>query len=70
MQRDDKVSLDGEIAIEKDRGVYVGVEEDEDNQTKIEDDGLGEIWQQMYMSLEFSKVLCFAVFLMFYLFFL
>lgn len=63
MQVEDKVSVNGEIAVEKDRGVYVGVEEDDDNQTEIERDDLGEIWQEMYMSLEVSKVLCFVSFL-------
>ncbi|KAJ0010292.1 hypothetical protein Pint_34760 [Pistacia integerrima] len=55
MQIEDKVSVDGEIVVQKDRGVYVGVEEDDDNQTEIEGDDLGEIWQEMYMSLELSK---------------
>ncbi|XP_022146198.1 protein CHROMATIN REMODELING 35-like [Momordica charantia] len=43
---------------EKDKGVYVGVEEDEDEvseQANSEDDGLGDIWNDMKMALEFSK---------------
>ncbi|XVF45340.1 hypothetical protein PTKIN_Ptkin02bG0198100 [Pterospermum kingtungense] len=53
--REEKVSLTSEIDIEKDKGVYVGVEEDVENQTETEDDGLGDIWQEMSMALEFSK---------------
>lgn len=46
----------GETVVEKNKGVFVGVEEDDDNQTKIEDDGLGDIWQEMSMAMEISKV--------------
>ncbi|XP_038694237.1 protein CHROMATIN REMODELING 35-like isoform X2 [Tripterygium wilfordii] len=42
--------------IKKDKGVYVGVEEDGEDQTEIEDDGLGDIWNEMTMALEVSKV--------------
>ncbi|KAL5790989.1 hypothetical protein ACOSQ2_005877 [Xanthoceras sorbifolium] len=49
-------SLAGEAGVEKNEGVYVGVEEeDDDNQTKTEDDGLGDIWQELTMALECSK---------------
>lgn len=58
IKREEEVSLVGEIAIEKDQGVYVGVEEDYDDRKKTEDDGLGDIWQEMSMALECSKVHC------------
>ncbi|KAG6761562.1 hypothetical protein POTOM_034790 [Populus tomentosa] len=48
------VSLTGEPDITKDKGVYVGVEEDEVD-TGIEDDGLGDIWKEMSFALESSK---------------
>ncbi|XP_038706194.1 protein CHROMATIN REMODELING 35-like isoform X2 [Tripterygium wilfordii] len=41
--------------LKKDKGVYVGVEEDGADQTEIEDDGLGDIWNEMTMALEVSK---------------
>lgn len=47
--------LAGETVVEKDKGVYVGVEEDDDNRKKAEDDGLGDIWQEMSMAMEISK---------------
>ncbi|KAK6240892.1 SNF2 [Theobroma cacao] len=53
--KEEKVSLTCEIGIKKDKGVYVGVEEDVDTQTEAADDGLGDIWQEMSMALEFSK---------------
>ncbi|KAJ4716575.1 protein CHROMATIN REMODELING 35-like [Melia azedarach] len=52
---EERVSTAGEIEVEKDKGIYVGVEEDGDDQTKTEDDGLGNIWQEMSMALEISK---------------
>lgn len=48
-----------ESDIKKDMGVYVGVEddeEDEDDESETKDDGLGDIWQEMSMALECSKV--------------
>ena len=48
-------SLTSEPDIEKDKGVYVGVEEEEVD-TEIEDDGLGDIWKEMSFALESSKV--------------
>ncbi|KAM7261354.1 hypothetical protein ACFE04_008721 [Oxalis oulophora] len=42
-----------EVEVIKDKGVYLGVEDDDDNE--IEDDGLGDIWMDMSMALEFSK---------------
>ncbi|KAE8698668.1 serine/threonine-protein kinase AFC1-like [Hibiscus syriacus] len=51
----ENVSLTSEIGLNKDKGVYVGVEEDADTQSENGDDGLGDIWQQMSMSLEISK---------------
>ncbi|XP_011037161.1 PREDICTED: SNF2 domain-containing protein CLASSY 3-like [Populus euphratica] len=48
------VSLTGEPDSKKDKGVYVGVEEDEVD-TEIKDDGLGDIWKEMSFALECSK---------------
>lgn len=53
--KEEKISLTSEFDIKKDKGVYVGVEDDVDAQTENEDDGLGDIWQEMSMALEFSK---------------
>ncbi|PPS06501.1 hypothetical protein GOBAR_AA14145 [Gossypium barbadense] len=50
----ENVSLTSETDL-KDEGVYVGVEEDVDTLTENIDDGLGDIWQEMSMALEFSK---------------
>ncbi|KAH9696338.1 protein CHROMATIN REMODELING 35 [Citrus sinensis] len=52
---EEQVRLGGETVVEKDKGVYVGVEGDDDNQKKAEDDGLGDIWQEMSMAMEISK---------------
>lgn len=44
--------------IHKDRGVYLGVEDDiqeEDHECTAEDDGLSDIWKQMNIALEYSK---------------
>ncbi|KAJ6927260.1 hypothetical protein NC651_011362 [Populus alba x Populus x berolinensis] len=48
------VSLTGEPDSKKDKGVYVGVEDDEVD-TEIKDDGLGDIWKEMSFALECSK---------------
>ncbi|KAG8655909.1 protein CHROMATIN REMODELING 35 [Manihot esculenta] len=49
------VSLAGELEM-RDKGVFVGIEEfDDDNQSKTEDDGLGDIWNEMSLALECSK---------------
>uniref|UniRef100_A0A2K2AVF5 Helicase C-terminal domain-containing protein n=1 Tax=Populus trichocarpa TaxID=3694 RepID=A0A2K2AVF5_POPTR len=48
-------SLTGEPDSKKDKGVYVGVEDDEVD-TEIKDDGLGDIWKEMSFALECSKV--------------
>ncbi|XP_023513053.1 protein CHROMATIN REMODELING 35-like [Cucurbita pepo subsp. pepo] len=55
---------ESETISKKDKGVYVGVEEDEDEvseQANSEDDGLGDIWNDMNMALECSKDLDVAV---------
>lgn len=52
------VSRAGQIDIKKDKGVYVGVEED-NAQAEAEDDGLGDIWKEMSFALESSKVFIF-----------
>ncbi|KAL5555496.1 hypothetical protein UlMin_037732 [Ulmus minor] len=36
-------------------GVYVGVEDEDDHQASIEDDGLGDIWNEMSMAVEVTK---------------
>lgn len=47
----------GETEIKNDPGVYVGVEDDDNHQTDTEeDDGLGDIWNEMSMALESNKV--------------
>ncbi|GAV72113.1 SNF2_N domain-containing protein/Helicase_C domain-containing protein [Cephalotus follicularis] len=45
----------GEIDMKKDKGAYLGVEDDDSNQAKTEDDGLRDIWKEMSMALEISK---------------
>ncbi|ONH91042.1 hypothetical protein PRUPE_8G090000 [Prunus persica] len=46
----------GETKIKNDPGVYVGVEDDDNHQTDTEeDDGLGDIWNEMSMALESNK---------------
>lgn len=47
----------GEPEIKKEKGIYVGIEEEDDHRTDTEDDGLGDIWKEMTMALECSKVL-------------
>lgn len=41
--------------VQKDKGVYLGVEEDFDDENESKDDGLGDIWKEMTMALECSK---------------
>ena len=46
--------------IHKDKGVYLGGENDiqeDDHESTAEDDGLSDIWKQMNIALEYSKVL-------------
>jgi len=38
------------------KGVYVGVLEEEEDDIDIEDDGLEDIWKEMSMAIECSKV--------------
>ncbi|KAG6605058.1 Protein CHROMATIN REMODELING 35, partial [Cucurbita argyrosperma subsp. sororia] len=53
---------ESETISKKDRGVYVGVEEDEvSEQANSEEDGLEDIWNDMKMALECSKDLDVAV---------
>ncbi|XP_056164159.1 protein CHROMATIN REMODELING 35 isoform X2 [Syzygium oleosum] len=47
--------LNAETEIKKDKGVYVGVDNEDDHLTKVVDDGLGDIWNEMTMALECSK---------------
>ena len=41
---------------DKGKGVYVGVQEEEDNKVDAEDDGLEDMWREMSMAIETSKV--------------
>lgn len=43
-----------ETEMNKDPGVYVGVEDEESTE---DDDGLGDAWMEMSMAIESSKVL-------------
>lgn len=54
--RDTNLSRGSDAEIERDRGVYVGVDEESDTENGIVDDGLEDIWNEMSMGLEFSKV--------------
>jgi len=38
------------------KGFYVGVQEEEEDEFDTEDDGLGDIWKEMSMAIECSKV--------------
>lgn len=57
------VSLAGEAEIETDKGVYVGVEDDDeiDDGAEQPDEGLTDIWNEMSFALEFSKVHLFDI---------
>lgn len=51
--------LAGETELEKDKGVYVGTEDDMDEDDEQPDngyDGLDDIWKEMTVALECSKV--------------
>ncbi|KAJ8526878.1 hypothetical protein K7X08_029355 [Anisodus acutangulus] len=60
---DRSVSLAGEAEIEKDKGVYVGVQDDDeiDDGAEESDEGLTDIWNEMSFALEFSKVHLFDI---------
>ncbi|KAL4615849.1 hypothetical protein ACB092_07G156700 [Castanea dentata] len=45
----------GELEIKKDKGVYVGVVDEDNYQTETENDELQDIWKEMSMALECSK---------------
>ncbi|KAF7849912.1 LOW QUALITY PROTEIN: hypothetical protein BT93_L0144 [Corymbia citriodora subsp. variegata] len=47
--------LNAETEIKKDKGVYVGVDNEDDHLTEVVDDGLGDIWNEMTTALECSK---------------
>lgn len=53
--------LVAETLIEKDKGTYIGVEDsltdEDDQQLYNNDDGLGDIWQEMSFAMESCKVL-------------
>ncbi|OIT07111.1 PREDICTED: protein CHROMATIN REMODELING 35-like [Nicotiana attenuata] len=51
------VSLGGEAEIKKDKGVYVGVQDDDeiDDGAEQPDEGLNDIWNEMSFALECSK---------------
>lgn len=47
------------------KGVYVGVQGEEEDKADTEDDGLQDIWKEMSMAIECSKVSYFNLFLFF-----
>ena len=47
-------SLDGQDTSPRDKGIYVGIQEEED-EVEEKDDGLGDIWREMSMAIECSK---------------
>ena len=49
--------MEGEDERTKDKGVYVGVEDDMETQEGNDYDGLDDIWKEMTVALECSKVL-------------
>ncbi|XP_030525344.1 protein CHROMATIN REMODELING 35-like [Rhodamnia argentea] len=53
-QGDGLLNAETETETKKDKGVYVGVDNEDDHLTKV-DDGLGDIWSEMTMALECSK---------------
>ncbi|KAK7314244.1 hypothetical protein VNO77_39458 [Canavalia gladiata] len=50
-----ETSMAGNGHTKRDRGVYIGVREEEDDQVDTEDDGLEDIWKEMSMAIECSK---------------
>ncbi|KAJ7950471.1 Protein CHROMATIN REMODELING 35-like [Quillaja saponaria] len=54
-QKEEEASLAGKDEKNKDRGVYVGVKEEDNQHIDNEDDGLQDIWKEMKMALECSK---------------
>ncbi|KAL7002670.1 hypothetical protein U1Q18_003827 [Sarracenia purpurea var. burkii] len=59
----DDVMVPGENEAIKDKGEYVGVEDDiaseeDSHQNDSDYDGLIDIWKEMSVALEYSKVLC------------
>ncbi|KAK9136293.1 hypothetical protein Syun_015623 [Stephania yunnanensis] len=56
---EDQKSFDHETKTKRDKGVYVGVQDDRTSQKSSansdDDDGLGDIWREMTLALEFSK---------------
>lgn len=57
------LSLGGEAEITKDKGVYVGVQDDDeiDDGAEQPDEGLTDIWNEMSFALECSKVHLFDI---------
>ncbi|KAA8546009.1 hypothetical protein F0562_020540 [Nyssa sinensis] len=57
--REENSSFAGETELRKDKGVYVGIEdmeiEESDHQTNPDYDGLADIWKEMTFALECSK---------------
>ncbi|MCI25042.1 SNF2 domain-containing protein CLASSY 1-like, partial [Trifolium medium] len=50
-----ETSLPPKDNTKKDKGVYVGVQEEENNEVDAEDDGLEDIWREMSLAIETSK---------------
>jgi len=52
-----ETSMAGTITAREDNGVYIGVKEEEDHQVDIADnEDVEDIWKEMSMALECSKV--------------
>lgn len=51
-----ETGLTGKGDIKRDKGVYVGVLEEENDQVDTKDEELEDIWKEMSMAMECSKV--------------
>ncbi|CAN1320156.1 Protein CHROMATIN REMODELING 35 [Linum perenne] len=49
------ICSDKKLDIKEDEGTYVGVTDDDNDHAETEDDGLGDIWQEMNLALECAK---------------
>lgn len=50
-----QAEANGGLEIKKEKGVYVGIEDEDDHQTDTVEDGLEDIWKEMSMALECTK---------------
>lgn len=46
--------IDSEI--NKDKGIYLGIEDEDNHESSTEEDGLEDVWNEMSMALELTKV--------------